>query len=208
MSAEPRIFCIEGSWDKNRGPGPDTTVDTAIAHLDSRGNGTWPRSIYRRCINHDSLVEALALWARQPKGSILYFAAHGTPGALWFTDDFGVRIEQLALMLVHACTDPCSGCLVHFCSCAVLADDSQVFEKFLADTKAVAVSGYVADKIGWMDYPKPSTPIEEALFAGIVEDRISLIQFSDRSRKRLLKLCDKLKGSYPDSEFEIHLRCS
>ena len=187
MKKEQRIYCIEGHHDwGNKEVEP--SVEPMLQLLQRMGQWSYAR---RDC----ATKQEWEFWIEQEwhkrcnEGSILYIAAHGTPGYIWLTDKTSISIHELADGYLD-----CSGCLVHFGACSVLAKkEKDNVQKFMNDTRAVCVTGYGSD-VGWTGAGwAPALALELILFSSIWDGKIHH-NFSGRI-KRLQKLVNDIKNN-------------
>lgn len=197
MKLRKRIYCIEGHWDYgNREVEP--SVEPMLQLLYTMGQWEYAR---RDCATVNELDYFLDReWTQRCReGSILYIASHGEPGMVWFSADQSMGLDTLA-----AKTD-CTGCLVHFGCCKVLAAPEDRIRDFMADTGAAGVSGYDVET-GWADVAgPPALALELLLFSSIWTQGIDLTNGRSASSK-MPKLAKKLKCMFPECGFQLYTK--
>lgn len=128
------IFSLEGDWNT------DLTDKSGIKHvLDYMSMNFDINVIHRHCITEESLNHYLEEFV-QPKYkdyTILYLAFHGLPNQLQVGKTM-VELEDISQM----CKDTLRGKIIYFGSCLTLNIDKRLINKFLKETKALAVIGY------------------------------------------------------------------
>lgn len=140
--ARPGVYCIEGEWSTSlkdlRSVRPMLQILRDVSGIES---------VYSPV----SVPEALDLAVDRLKGrrysrySIVYFAPHGSPGAIYVGDD-EIRLSSLAERLDGAC----EGKILHFGSCQTLKRPREEIERFREQTGAQAVSGFVKN-VWWLE---------------------------------------------------------
>ena len=211
MKLAQRIYCIEGHWDYgNREVEP--SVEPMLNQI--RNMGLWDYA-RRNCATLQELEYFLnnEWWHRCRKGSILYFATHGSPGAVSLSDEHFMTLDQLGAELEEG---GCEGCLVHFSGCEVMATTGARLREFMDRTGAIGVSGYKTD-VGWAGALEsngrrrrvpgaPALALELMFFSTI---RTEGIQLADgRSSPRLEPIAKDLQRRFQDCKFELKLRGS
>ena len=115
---------------------------------------------------------------------------------MWFSDDQSLGLDTLAAKA------DCTGCLVHFGGCKVLATRKERIRDFMADTGAAGVSGYAVET-GWTDVAgPPALALELLLFSSIWTQKIDLTDGRSASSK-LPRLAEKLRDMFPECEFQL-----
>ncbi len=140
------VFCLETDWtDITRAP----TVEPLLELL-----GRSPLRIpfiHRNVVTRDALLHYLDKWTQRKHDDypILYIGFHGIEGEVQFGDlrrrSSHMTIDELEDHLRGRCAQR----IIHFSSCRTLIMHERRIQKFLAETGAVAVSGYGRD-IDWI----------------------------------------------------------
>lgn len=152
----------------------------------------------RNCATTSELIFWLNQgWSDCPVGSILYLATHGTPGCVTLSDGHDICLEQLAMYLQEA--GNCSGCMVHFSGCRIMATDLDRIGHFIRGTHASAVSGYAED-VGWLDQETPALSLEMEMFGRITP--YDLTHFRQR-HERLITLRQDLQRRWDECGFKL-----
>ena len=158
----------------------------------------WPH-VWERCRTIDQMRLFLTdSWSRSGYGSVLYFASHGGPGSIQFSD--GETLELGELAREDSLWGQCVGCYVHFSACDVLEDQAAI-EDFLAQTGAAAVSGYSTD-VGWAESEKPALPLELMLFNQLWEAKLGRFD-AKGAKKKLEKIERELRRRFHDCKFRV-----
>ena len=197
MKLRKRIYCIEGHWDYGDRE-VEPSVEPMLQLLHAMGQWEYAR---RDCATVNELDYFLDReWTRRCRnGSILYIASHGDPGMMWFSDDQSLGLDTLAAKA------DCTGCLVHFGGCKVLATREERIRDFMADTGAAGVSGYEVET-GWADVAgPPALALELLLFSSIWTQGIDLTDGRSASGK-LPRLAEKLQCMFPECGFQLHTK--
>ncbi len=196
MKLHKRIYCIEGHWDFG-----DREVEPSVEPLLQllHGMGQWEYA-RRDCATVKELDYFLQReWNRCREGSILYIASHGEPGMVQFSDGEKQGIETLADKI------DCTGCLIHFGGCDVLAIDKSRVRDLVTKTGSVGVSGYEKE-VGWADVANsPALALELLLFSSISTQGINLPD-GRSARRKLTKLAEKLQSKFPECGFQLHTK--
>ena len=198
MKLEKRIYCIEGIWDWGARE-VEPSVEPILEML--RRLGQWAY-IRRDCATTGELKYYLEHeWQRCRAGSVLYIAAHGTPGKVYFSANHSLAMDRLGELLEGKCQNR----LVHFASCEVLGGTRDAVRRrikmFLARTQAMGVSGY-SGEVGWAGKSAPALALELMLFNSIEEDRISLAESKDVPKLR--RIIGRLQERFPDCGFDLY----
>lgn len=198
MKLEKRIYCIEGIWDCGAQE-VEPSVEPILEMLSRLGQWAYAR---RDCATTGDLKYYLEHeWRRCRPGSVLYIAAHGTPGTISLSENHDLDMETLGSLLEGACRN----CLVHFASCEVLGgnrdDVRQRVKRFLAKTGAMGVSGYSVEA-GWAGTSAPAMALELMLFSSIQDERIDLA--NSKHVPALRRLVANLQKRFEDCEFDLY----
>jgi hypothetical protein len=134
------IFCLEGNWST------DLKDKSSIKYiLDYLSTYLDIDAIHRHCTTEDSLNYYLKEFteAKYKEYSIIYLAFHGLPNQLHFSGsanggDAFVELEDIS----KTCKDVLRGKIIYFGSCLTLNIDKRRINRFLKETKALAVIGY------------------------------------------------------------------
>lgn len=189
MNLAQRIYCIEGHWDYGDRE-VEPSVEPILQMLLSMGH--WADYARRDCATAEECLYFLDHeWTRRCRqGSVLYWATHGDVGEIWLSNNQVVPLETLSARKVD-----CTGCLVHFGGCNVLAKDGERrARKFMAATGATYVSGY-ARETGWADTMEPpALALELMLFSSISTLDVDLTD--GRSKPKMLGLATELCRSF------------
>lgn len=199
MKPEKRIFCVEGLHDWGDG-NIEPTVRPMLELLQKIGY--WEDFCLRTC----RTVEELKLLLEREwfkccsKGSVLYFNTHGHPGNVHlFYDEETNRSEDITVAQMKEWRINFKGCYVHFGGCFTFGGDQQNLRNFLHATKAVSISGYAADRVGWLDWNKPGLALE-LLFFGLLSD----IRSNNPGRTEDLgALKSQMQKRFPDCKFRM-----
>ena len=140
------VFCLEGDWEKDlKGR---TTVRPFLELLE-RSHYPAIRSIHRDVATQGELEHYLKKWRLKKYDAypILYLGFHGDPGTVFMRagKKEPVELEWLGERLEGSC----KGRLIHFGSCGTLGAHASRLSRFLAQTGAVAMSGYKTD-VDWI----------------------------------------------------------
>ena len=191
-----RICCIEAYWE-DEGQVAEPTIKPMLEMLCQWGY--WPH-IHTKC---GTVAEAKKFledeWNESPKGSVLFFATHGSPGWITFSNS---REEWICLRdLAHCLSGQCKGRYVHISACNVF-EDKTVVQNFLRKTGAAAVSGYRTD-VGWAETEKPAVLSDLMLLNALWE---AVLDFSPGKRKwrnDLKTIEGDVQRRFGDCQFEI-----
>lgn len=211
MRSEQRIYCLEGHWNTDEWDIKEChwriepTVEPMLQQIQRLGIWNYAR---RDCATSEELSYFLDReWHQCKYGSVLFFAAHGSTGSLYFSDNFSLDLESLAVRL----EDRCEHCLVHFSSCAVMDIDEKRLVKFLLRTKAMGISGFAANEVGWVtavdrrgNQTAPSLALELLLLSTIRTENINLC--NGKSFNCLKKVREDLRQRFPDCDYRLMLR--
>jgi hypothetical protein len=141
-SLKKDIFCLEGDWDSDltQKCGIKPILDFVSANLSID-------VIHRSCATHDNLNYYLTefMEPKYKEYEIIYFAFHGQPGQLQVGDTL-ISIEDISKI----CKNGLRGKIVYFGSCLTMKIDRRRIDKFLKETKALAVIGYKTE-VDFMD---------------------------------------------------------
>ncbi|MBM4106241.1 MAG: hypothetical protein FJ257_08110 [Phycisphaerae bacterium] len=141
------IYCLEGDWSGN--PRRPSTV-RPIFDLLAQAHPAL-RYVHRSIGTREEFDHALESWTRRKHADfpILYLAFHGDERVLFVGDRRRrrgrVTLEAIAERLEGRCADR----LIHFGSCRTLKTPRESLREFLAQTGALAVSGY-REEINWL----------------------------------------------------------
>lgn len=179
------IFCLEGLWDlnlKNR-----SSVLPMLELLESRERIP---HIHRDCATAGEIEFFIKRWtqATYVRYPILYFAFHGTPGAIYVGQNDEMSLEQLA-----ACFPRHKKSIVIFGSCSTVAVRKPRLTKFLAQTGAIAVCGYKTD-VDWL----PSAAFELLLLHAIQQN-----EFSGKGIKAIVRKATNEARRFKELGFRI-----
>jgi hypothetical protein len=141
-SLKKEIFCLEGDWDSDL-----TQKCTIKSILDFVSTNLRVDVIHRHCATQDNVNYYLQefMLPKYKAYEILYFAFHGQPGSLQ-VGDTDVTIEDISKI----CQNGLRGKIVYFGSCLTMKIDKRRIDKFLRETKALAVIGYKTE-VDFMD---------------------------------------------------------
>lgn len=179
------IFCLEGEWHSN-----DLEARSGVVPILNYLEQTFQIPyIHRKVGTKESLHYYLDEINRSKYSlnRILYFAFHGTEGALYPNNDDPV---DLIHDLAKKHKDAFTGKLVHFGSCHTLDIPHKELQKFKKTTGAAAVSGYFGES-DWLD----GMLLEIALFV--------LCQEHKSYNKVRNELIDKYQALVERQEFEL-----
>lgn len=195
MKLDQRIYCIEGHWDYG-----DREVEPSVEPILQmlRSMGHWTEYARRDCATVEECTYFLDHeWNRCRTGSILYFASHGDSGEVWLSKEQVLTLDTLSAKKVD-----CTGCLVHFGGCSVLAQDGKArARKLMEATGASYVSGYDR-KAGWADImDPPALALELMYFSSISALDIDLTKGYTKTRMRTLEA--KLRKSFGTCGFKL-----
>ena len=201
------VYCIEGHWDFSYDWG-EPSVEPMLQTVQATGG--WP--YLRR--NSATISEMhywlqTEWWERCANGSILYFATHGEPGSLWFSNRQGYReVETLSTLADRAEKEHfAQRCLVHFGGCKTLDISDDEINAFLDRSGAYAVAGYTKDA-GWAADSEgipPSLALELMFFSSICERDIRLGNHAE-VQAALPPLAQEIRERFPDCGFSLHIR--
>lgn len=140
--ADNGIFCLEGEW--NADLRKRQSVEPLLAFLESTG---LVKAIHRDVATVAEVRRYLKLWRQQRYNDycVLYLAAHGDKGKIWWSSRNTSTLEELA----EALDDTANGCYVYFGSCLTLFNRDDVMN-FVESTGALGVLGYRAE-VGWLE---------------------------------------------------------
>ena len=197
--ADPIIYCVEGHWNYGDHPSSEPSVEPLLQMLQQQGLWTYVRR--NAATDHELFYWMKNEWNYCEEGSILYFATHGEPGAIWLGSDqpsSGVPIEKLAMEI------DCSGCLVHFSGCSTLPRERDRIQLFLEESGASAVSGY-REEVGWTSRSLPPAALLDLMLFSVIRDEKIRIKLTDkRSRGKLLSLKEELQTKFPKCGFDLY----
>ncbi|WP_416063162.1 DUF6642 family protein [Rhodococcus indonesiensis] len=133
----PGVLCLEGEWGERLAE--RTSVEPALELLERSGV---IRLIHRDIATRGELEHYLDRAMRKSfKGfDLIFLAFHGSPETLWLGKDC-ITFSELEEVMAGRCT----GKIIHFGSCQVLAADDEVLIQFCRRTGARAVVGYTKD---------------------------------------------------------------
>lgn len=191
---QKRVCCVEALWEDD---GNEPTIKPMLELLTQWKY--WPH-VHIQCGTVD-LAKAFLKekWNESPANSVLFFAAHGSPGSITLSNynEESICLYELADFLAGQC----NGRYVHFSACSVLKNMNAV-DYFLENTGAAAVSGYRTDT-GWAEADKPALLSDLMMLNALWEGGLD---FSPRKRKWREGLktieCD-LKRRFFDCKFKI-----
>lgn len=140
--AENGIFCLEGEWDSDLRK--RQSIEPLLAFLESTGE---VKVIHRDVATVEEVQRYLRLWRQQRYNDycVLYLAAHGDKGKIWWSSRNTSTLEDLA----EALEDTAKGCYVYFGSCLTLFDREDVM-RFAERTGARGVLGYRRE-VDWLE---------------------------------------------------------
>lgn len=189
---KPIIYCVEGVWEYDDGVEP--SVEPMLEQLRRMGRWNYMR---RDCATVDEFKFYMKNeWQKKcSAGSILYIAAHGTSGKIWWSED-----EPIDLGTLQDHVWDLRECLIHFGSCSVMDAPARTIADFVKKTEAMAISGYRVDT-GWSGIWAPALALEMMYFNSISEEKID--QTSGHSLRRLSKVAANLNERFADCEFEL-----
>ncbi len=188
------IFCLESEW---YGLASSVSVRPGLDLL--RASDYHIRFIHRDVATSGELEHYLRKWlqGKHDGYDILWLAMHSRRGIL-LPGDMRRKGESLHLdQLEEALHGKCAGRLIHFGGCRTIAVSPARITRFLASTKAVAISGF-NEEVDWTE----STLFE---LAYLLE-----LQKHPLTAKGLRALRSALRKQRPveyrDSGFAIHVR--
>ena len=192
MKSEKRIYCIEGHWNYGAKEA-EPSVEPILQMLQGLDQWQYAR---RDCATEDELRYWIDHeWMRCKEGSVLYFAAHGTSGQIWLSDDVSMDMATIGSW-------DCTNCWVHFGGCNVLEVADETIKEFMTHSGATVVSGYAVET-GWADTMyAPALALEMMLFSSIKDVKLD----DGRSRRRLKSIADSLSGRFKDCGFRLHTK--
>jgi hypothetical protein len=138
------VFSLEGSWNEDL-----TDRSSVLPMLELLERLEKIDYVHRDVGTRPELEHYLARWIDEDLDYyVLYLAFHGKNTGLWLSDrtDGFVTLDYLAGVLA----DKLDGCVVHFGSCSVMAAEERALQRFLDQTGARAVTGYLSD-VDWVD---------------------------------------------------------
>jgi hypothetical protein len=140
------VFCLEGDWGTDL---KGRTTVTPVLELLERSHYPAIRSIRRDVATPGELEYYLDRWRLKKYDDypILYLGFHGDPGTVFMRagKKEPVELEWLGERLEGAC----KGRIVHFGSCGTMAVHGNRLNRFMEQTKALAVCGYRVD-VDWI----------------------------------------------------------
>jgi hypothetical protein len=138
------VYCVENMWSPSV---KDKSSVKPILELMEKAGVC--EHLYHKCATQEELEFMLKKWKTktvQSKFPILYFAYHGTDGALQLKERNKVlTLDQLGVILA----DSCYGKVFFFASCETLNIDERHVQRFLNQTGAIAAIGYKVE-VDWM----------------------------------------------------------
>ncbi|MFZ6664096.1 DUF6642 family protein [Peijinzhouia sedimentorum] len=136
------IFCLEGMWF---GDHRDLYSVSPILDLVHR-LGKIP-FIHHRCGTYEEFEFSIKRWRVKSfhrKFPILNIAFHGDKGEFKVGKEL-VTLDDLAELL----GGKCEGCVIYFGSCDTMRVDRRLLQKFMEQTKIIAVLGYKSS-VSWL----------------------------------------------------------
>jgi hypothetical protein len=137
------ILCLEGFW---YGDHRDRTTVYPVLDLMNKIEGL--PFIHHRCGTVEEFKFSVKRWKTKSfhrKYPILYLAFHGREDGKILIGKEEVSLQQLALIL----GDKCQGTIIYFGSCETMKIDRRVLQKFMAQTKVVALLGFKT-AVNWL----------------------------------------------------------
>jgi len=172
------VFCLEGDWDIDLRK--HYSVEPVLRLLrDAEG----VPYIHRRLGTIPELEYYLKKWTlkRYAGYPILHLSFHGDPEVIWLTKSTdprkSVTIERLAELL----RGKCEGRIVHLGSCATMHTHGSRLNRFIQETRALAVCGYT-EYVEWV----VSTAFEIVVFM-----KMQHRAFNRRGAKYILRDIEK-----------------
>jgi len=138
------IYCLENMWS----PSVKDKV-SVLPILELMEKAGVCDHLYHKSATKEEFEFMLNKWkskAVQNKFPILYFAFHGTKGALQITQkNQSYKLDELGALLENSC----QGKVFFFASCETLNIDERHVQRFLNQTGAIAAIGYKM-QVEWM----------------------------------------------------------
>lgn len=150
------VFCLEGFW---YGDHRDTTSVYPVLDLVERYQKM--PFIYHRCGTIDEFRYSIKRWTSKSfhsKYPLLYLGFHGGPGLIKI-GKYDLKLDELSELLI----DKCSGVVIYFGSCSTIDLDRRHLQRFMEQTKSVALLGYKED-VGWLASASFDIQLLEKLF--------------------------------------------
>ncbi|MBP6302840.1 MAG: hypothetical protein KBB37_03150 [Bacteroidia bacterium] len=136
------VFCIEGFW---YGDHRDKTSVYPVLELINRIEGL--PYIHHRSGTVEEFTFSIERWktkAFHSKYPILYLAFHGDKGLIK-VGKTNITLESLAKIL----GTKCEGVVIYFGSCETMQIDKRLLQKFMEQTKVLAVMGF-KQEVNWL----------------------------------------------------------
>lgn len=131
------VFAFEGDWESDLSEG--ASVATLLQTLQE---WTDVQCIRRDIGTEGELQHYIDRWLDDYDDyRVGYFGFHGSAGNLWLDDERRLRLDDLEAMI----DGRAGGCIIHFCSCAVMRAGEERLRRFRKRTGARAVTGYRRD---------------------------------------------------------------
>ncbi len=140
----PGVLCLEGEWfDGMEGR---VSIEPVLRLLELSGT---LRLVHRDVATRVELEFHLNRWLGRTKGmsgyNLCYFGLHGSSETLYLGEE-DISLEDFAAIL----SGKCSGKVLYFAACKVLAAPDGVLQDFCKTTGAKAVVGYTRD-VDWFE---------------------------------------------------------
>lgn len=179
------IFCLEGLWDNDLRK--ISTVEPILSLLRKRCSIPY---IYRDCGTIDEFNFYLNIWTqkRYRNYSILYLAFHGGQGRI----HIGKNEYQLSDM-GDVLAGKCKHTVIIVGACETMNIDKRYLRKFLRNTDALAVCGYMAE-VGW---------IEATAFELLALDALQGKTFDRRGLPKIKSELDLLSKSFKNLKYRM-----
>lgn len=136
------IFCLEGFWN---GDHRDQTTVYPVLDLMKRINNQ--EFIHHRVGTVEEFIFSIERWKTKgfrSKYPILYLAFHGEKGLIKVGKQ-KITLDELASYMGNKC----EGTIVYIGSCETLQLDKRLLQKFMQQTKVLAILGYKKE-INWL----------------------------------------------------------
>ncbi len=187
MGNRPKgIYCLEsGEWFDTMKK--KHSVEPILQFL--RGSPLAVPYIHRDIATDVELRYYLRKWllSKHRDYPILYLAFHGSPGGIHLAGENGRKLVVGTDELFELLRGRCRRRLIHLGSCSVLNLHSSVVERYLRESRAVAISGF-ADDVEWVN----SSVLEMLYFAELQNFQLTKAGI-DAVRRRLARLAGGMR---------------
>ena len=180
------VFCLEGLWSNDLSD--KSTVKPVLELLHQYKKMKY---IHRDCATIPEFEFYIKKWTQKGYTNypILYLSFHGEEGAINFSGEEKITLDELSELLENKCKNK----IVVFASCSTLDIHGNSINSFIKKTGCLAVCGYRSD-VDWVR----ATAFEMLMFDTMQENK-----FCGQGIKALDRKLTSLSKSFKDLEFRI-----